>query len=604
MVPTFKIFGLRLLHYEKKRTMSTTKVSGKVFPTSLVFDDTSPAGGSCFVELVCGCCCCIFRNNSRKLPSLANLLLTASSSESESSSSLDSMFRLVVSLGGTCFNLLIFNSIHISGPGWKTNWANRRNIDNFFLFSIYTTTTNGHYFDTNRSVVFSLTCVSSYRIRIYSKCYHQSLDPEMDSDCELMEVDYVEDLTARFSTKRLNFGLFLRCQTANLILFVFAEQTYEQQPETFPELNSTQISSTRRVLKAKRSLKSTTTAVSIVLDTNVLIEDLSSIKQIIASKRNQTSTMTKTGDRNKSSLFIGEIVVPLIVIQELDGLKNDRAKRGVTRAIHFINEQLKQNGLLRGDAALCSSDSQIEQFCNDDKIVNCCLNLLRRNESNVPSSSHCDSSTQCVPRVVLLTNDINLQNKALVHQIECFTAEEFLKTHLSAKSQQQKFPNKTHTKQKESYSKRDVADKSAPRLKRLKGDICSKKLVSQLRKDLSSLKKDKREEPVKSGRCSDLSVKYHLETRLIEFITTKLKQTYGDSWEKIVPNYDHKSASLYESLRLISRNWIGLFSDSFQRNKQVLNLINEMMTLTRNTNGDTDLNSKSKQLLQFLDNPS
>ena len=71
-----------------------------------------------------------------------------------------------------------------------------------------------------------------------------------------------------------------------------------------------------------------------VLDTNILLSNLTELKSIIISEE-------KLKDRKQSKLK--SIVIPWIVVQELDGLKNRPNDKSVVNVIRFINEQLKKS---------------------------------------------------------------------------------------------------------------------------------------------------------------------------------------------------------------------------------------------------------------------
>jgi len=80
-----------------------------------------------------------------------------------------------------------------------------------------------------------------------------------------------------------------------------------------------------------------------VLDTNILLSNLSQLKNIIISEE-------KRAKRDSDQTKIQSIIIPWIVVQELDHLKN--RKNGIkskfsdiTNAILFINEQFKSNGI-------------------------------------------------------------------------------------------------------------------------------------------------------------------------------------------------------------------------------------------------------------------
>ena len=75
-----------------------------------------------------------------------------------------------------------------------------------------------------------------------------------------------------------------------------------------------------------------------VLDTNVLLSNLSELKNviIIEEKLRQMTTKSK----------LKSFVIPWIVVQELDRMKTRIRDKSAENVIHFINDQLKKsNGI-------------------------------------------------------------------------------------------------------------------------------------------------------------------------------------------------------------------------------------------------------------------
>lgn len=140
-----------------------------------------------------------------------------------------------------------------------------------------------------------------------------------------------------------------------------------------------------------------------VLDTNVLIQ---SPLAMLAFEDNQ-------------------IVLPLVVLEELDKLKNDDAERGrnARQVIRFL-EQLRQKGnLLEGVSLESGGSLRVEKNCvsaklpmdfkhdvNDNRILQICIGLL--NEGSEP--------------VILVTKDMMVRLKAQILgiQAEDFTNEQ------------------------------------------------------------------------------------------------------------------------------------------------------------------------------------
>lgn len=105
--------------------------------------------------------------------------------------------------------------------------------------------------------------------------------------------------------------------------------------------------------------------------------------------------------------------MPHVVLHELDKLKGSKSSLSVTttRAIRYINNKFKgDSGRFLGQSSQDNMKNLIDIVGPDDRILNCCLQLkAKQNE------------------VLLLTNDINLGNKAMASSIQTSTSKEMLK---------------------------------------------------------------------------------------------------------------------------------------------------------------------------------
>ena len=329
----------------------------------------------------------------------------------------------------------------------------------------------------------------------------------------------------------------------------------------------------------------------------MLIDDLGLIKKILFDRK---SLVPRDHHHFVPNIDIDAIIVPLVVIQELDGLKNDsKCFAQATNAIKFINEQLKQRGVLRGEKVF--KKEVIKQYCNDDKIVNCCLNL-KGDLTEEPSSSFPKY------KIILLTKDINLQNKALINGIDSCAMDEFMQSY---------FPRKQVFKPK-------VNSNLAP-IKECDENVDTKKVANSVLKKLKTSKEDAGEQSSSSSSSNSvcimqeenaasspppapdsvdaLSVKYTLEIKLVDFIVKQLRNKFGSTWQTVEPNYNPKIVSLIDSLKMLKKNWIGIFSDRFNRDQYVLDLVNEILTIMtgqKHNPPDEELNFKMQHLLLLL----
>ncbi|KAI9315968.1 PIN domain-containing protein [Dichotomocladium elegans] len=143
-----------------------------------------------------------------------------------------------------------------------------------------------------------------------------------------------------------------------------------------------------------------------VLDTNFLISNLGYLRDL-----------TQQASRSHGKIVL---VIPWVVIKELDGLKNvnkeQRFKNGrieslgdlARTAMRFIEKALREKaGWLRGQKSNEIYDANAKLTKGDDSILDCCLffhNILQK-------------------PVTLLTNDRNLAIKAIVHDIQTLSSE-------------------------------------------------------------------------------------------------------------------------------------------------------------------------------------
>lgn len=144
-------------------------------------------------------------------------------------------------------------------------------------------------------------------------------------------------------------------------------------------------------------------ATFIIIDTNVLIQSLGFVKNL------RDLTVKEWGQQH--------LVIPWVVLQELDSLKENKYKmalgesvqakaREAVRYLHscLISAHPRVIGQTPADAYQVCQGSGFVMVNNDDRIINCCLQYQQK----YPQSA-----------VQLLTEDKNLQNKAMVIGLHC-----------------------------------------------------------------------------------------------------------------------------------------------------------------------------------------
>lgn len=89
-------------------------------------------------------------------------------------------------------------------------------------------------------------------------------------------------------------------------------------------------------------------------------------------------------------------------------MHNDNVMKLARRAIRFIDECFQhKDPFIRGQSAVESVQRQIIPIeSGDDEILNCCLQFKEKTK-----------------KIILLTNDANLRNKACVNFIEAFSRD-------------------------------------------------------------------------------------------------------------------------------------------------------------------------------------
>ncbi|KAJ8962959.1 hypothetical protein NQ314_005676 [Rhamnusium bicolor] len=159
--------------------------------------------------------------------------------------------------------------------------------------------------------------------------------------------------------------------------------------------------------------------VCIIVDTNVFISGLSKIQDIVNLKL--------------TGIFKPLIYIPWMVITELDYMKDScsdaKLKKNILNSIKFINTALKENNPRVTGQTVFDMDKQKQVGPSpDDKIISCCLQVAEKYET-----------------VILLSNDINLKNKAMLNNLTaCSTNEVMVKimSKLAKNNKTQKIMNK------------------------------------------------------------------------------------------------------------------------------------------------------------------
>lgn len=276
----------------------------------------------------------------------------------------------------------------------------------------------------------------------------------------------------------------------------------------------------------------------IVVDTNIFLNHLKYIKRITEL------VFTDYG--------YPLIIIPWVVIQELDSLKNNRNAKNVlykaTEAVHFVFRKLKSGhprirGQTAAEASFCENNLNAE--CNDDKILQCCIQLSQKFGKE---------------RVILFTEDKNLSNKAFINNIEANNCSDIAK-HLKLNIYQ------------------CLNSKSTSQSKVLPDLNVGKKTEEKKKKEIENI--------VSEVQCITKDI-------LSSIIESEMKDIFGDLWMRIVivkPPW-----SLLDALKCIERHWIAVFGFLFPQDMK--NTIEQFSSLLKNgfCNIDDD-----KQILSIFE---
>ncbi|KAI9485346.1 MAG: PIN domain-containing protein [Benjaminiella poitrasii] len=151
-----------------------------------------------------------------------------------------------------------------------------------------------------------------------------------------------------------------------------------------------------------------------VLDTNFLLSKLGFLDALI-----------DLANKNPYSLLV---ILPWVVIRELDGLKSGRADVAVSsrNAMRFIELRLREKQMsLRGQKKNEVSDKALlknDRAKGDDLILDCCMYF----QQSTQDKAGLLSNDRAPSKITLLSNDRNLCIKAMVHDIQTISAGSIL----------------------------------------------------------------------------------------------------------------------------------------------------------------------------------
>lgn len=146
------------------------------------------------------------------------------------------------------------------------------------------------------------------------------------------------------------------------------------------------------------SRQSNADTLHIVVDTNIFIKDLSVLPKLMQRKF-------------PDSLGFPILVIPYIVLKELENLAHSKRGKPIERSARdankYINNQFSnKNPQIKGQKATDHGIKLIDVQSGDDDVLNCCLQVKESGK-----------------KVILLSNDVNLRNKALFNDLPAYSIQ-------------------------------------------------------------------------------------------------------------------------------------------------------------------------------------
>lgn len=265
------------------------------------------------------------------------------------------------------------------------------------------------------------------------------------------------------SSRTPSSGLSPRSSTPSSPLTCPGPYTASTTANTTPHYsneNSPSHSTTSLATVNFSSLAGCAAKVYCLIDTNILLDNLSALKIFVAKeelKRRRRLSVSHVGSRSRSNSRAGsrsgsghttptysvsapvtpvgpvmKFIIPYIVLQELDGLKErDKKTNSFIRcAIKFAHEQVKAKSMGTWPDIPPNQAKYVEIVNNDDKILECAC-LQREQIQAQEAKSQAVLASQALPPsvqnavVIILTNDTNLATKAMAHSVGAMSWREF-----------------------------------------------------------------------------------------------------------------------------------------------------------------------------------
>ncbi|XP_071202463.1 transcriptional protein SWT1 isoform X2 [Salvelinus alpinus] len=291
----------------------------------------------------------------------------------------------------------------------------------------------------------------------------------------------------------------------------------------------------------------------VVLDTNILLSHLDFVK--------------KMRSHGLGALGLPTVLVPWVVLQELDSLKNRKRLSSsvahlATPAVHYIYTCLKsQEPRLWGQSMQQASQSSqgLNAENNDDRVLQCCLQY----QSLYPEGA-----------LILCTNDKNLCSKALLSGVKAFGKADLMEVvdRLKTPGVHNLTPTQPHTQTPvNTQTQTLIRTPSQTRDHQKPSPFPGRQQKEQSRSDggkereMEEKRKKATEEARELSSCVSV-LEDCLKEALSQVLEIEMKAAYEELWTEIV--YLKPPWTLEDLLQCFKKHWISVFGNIVPRNLQ------------------------------------
>ncbi|XP_055799662.1 transcriptional protein SWT1 isoform X2 [Salvelinus fontinalis] len=291
----------------------------------------------------------------------------------------------------------------------------------------------------------------------------------------------------------------------------------------------------------------------VVLDTNILLSHLDFVK--------------KMRSHGLGALGLPTVLIPWVVLQELDSLKNRKRLSSsvahlATPAVHYIYTCLKsQEPRLWGQSMQQASQSSqgLNAENNDDRVLQCCLQY----QSLYPEGA-----------LILCTNDKNLCSKALLSGVKAFGKADLVEVvdRLKTPGVHNLTPTQPHTQTPVSTQTQTLIrtpsqtpdhQKPSPFPGRQQNE--QSRSDGRKEREMEEKRKKAAEEARELSSCVSV-LEDCLKEALSQVLEIEMKAAYEELWTEIV--YLKPPWTLEDLLQCFKKHWISVFGNIVPRNLQ------------------------------------